>query len=239
MARPPLDEPAAHNKRLQDTRITGRVHDAANASGVPAAVVLVTGTTIGANTTDSGTFTLRVPADAKTITVRRIGYLAQTVPITPGKTDYTIALQKDVLRLETQVVTGVATTVASQNAANAVSVVTTQTSTRCRRRRSRTRSRARCRAPIIQNNGGAPGGGLQIQVRGVTSINGNAEPLYVVDGVIVNNETVNADQNAINHAGGGTIADGSAAPPERRASRTTASTASPTSTPTTSSASRS
>ena len=41
----------------------------------------------------------------------------------PGKTEYTIPLQKDVLRLEAQVVTGVATTVASQNAANAVAVV--------------------------------------------------------------------------------------------------------------------
>ena len=53
-------------------------------------------------------------------------------------------------------------------------------------------------AVIQSNNGGAPGGGMQIQVRGVTSINGNASPLYVVDGVIVDNETVNADDNAIN-----------------------------------------
>src|SRR5215472_7369261 len=110
----------------QETRITGRVQDAAEHAAIPAAAVLVTGTTIGQNTTDSGTFSFRVPATARSMTVRRIGYLAQVVPLTAGKTDYTIVLQKDVLRLETQVVTGVATTVASQNAANAVSVVNTQ-----------------------------------------------------------------------------------------------------------------
>ena len=131
----------------QETRVTGHVVDATDNAPVPTAQVVVTGTTIGTNTTDSGTFTLRLPADAKTFTVRRIGYLAQTITVAPGKTEYTISLQKDVLRLEAQVVTGVATTVASQNAANAVSVVTTQEVTEVPRRRSRTRSRARSRAP--------------------------------------------------------------------------------------------
>ena len=40
-----------------------------------------------------------------------------------------------------------------------------------------------------QNNGGAPGGGIQVQIRGVTSLNASGSPLYVVDGVVVNNET--------------------------------------------------
>src|SRR6185312_15398665 len=110
--------------QAQEARISGRVIDAAEHQPIPSAAVLVTGTTIGANTSDSGTFSLRVPASAPSLTVRRIGYLAQTVPITAGKTEYTISLQKDVLRLEAQVVTGVATSVSSQNAANAVAAVT-------------------------------------------------------------------------------------------------------------------
>ena len=43
---------------------------------------------------------------------------------------------------------------------------------------------------------------MQIQIRGITSINGNALPLYVIDGVIADNATVNTDDNAINQAGG-------------------------------------
>ncbi len=194
----------------QETRITGRVEDAAEHVAIPTAQVVVTGTTIGANTSDSGTFSFRVPATARTMTVRRIGYLAQTVTITPGKTDYTIVLAKDVLRLETQVVTGVATSVASQNAANAVSVVNTQDINQVPTPTIENSLQGKIPGAVIQqNNGGAPGGGLQIQVRGVTSINGNALPLYIVDGVIVNNETVEAGDNAINQSGGGVNSIGS------------------------------
>jgi len=195
--------------QAQETRIVGRVQDATEHAPIPAAAVIVSGTTIGANTSDSGTFAFRVPADAKSITVRRIGYLAQTVPITAGKTDYTITLQKDILRLQTEVVTGVATTVASQNAANAVSVVSSQDINQVPAPTIENSLQGKIPGAVISsNNGGAPGGGLQIQVRGVTSINGNALPLYVVDGVIVNNETVNADENAINQSGGGQTSTG-------------------------------
>ena len=72
---------------------------------------------------------------------------------------------------------------------------------------------------------------MQIQIRGITSINGNAFPLYVVDGVIVDNETVNDDENAINQAGWRHDVDRRRPWPGRPARRTTASTASPTSIP--------
>lgn len=193
----------------QESRITGHVIDATDNAPIGAAAVVVTGTTIGQNTTDSGTFSLRVPADAKTFTVRRIGYLAQTVPITAGKTDYRIEMQKDVLRLEAQVVTGVATTVSSQAAANAVSVINTQEVSEVPAPTMENSLEGKVPGAVIQNlNGGAPGGGVQVQIRGVTSINANAEPLYVIDGVIVNNQTVDEDQNAISRAGGGTSATG-------------------------------
>jgi hypothetical protein len=65
----------------QGDRITGRVVDAAEHQPIPAAAVLVTGSTVGMNTTDSGTFAFRLPTGSKTLTVRRIGYLAQQVPI--------------------------------------------------------------------------------------------------------------------------------------------------------------
>ncbi len=200
------------NAQQEGTRITGRVTNAAEHVPVPTAQVIVSGTTIGAISTDSGTFTLRVPADAKSMVVRRIGYLAQTITITPGKTEYTIALQKDVLRLETQVVTGLATSVASQNSANAVSVVSTQDINSVPTPTIENSIQGKIPGAVIQgNNGGAPGGGLQIQVRGVTSIYGNGSPLYVVDGVIVDNETVNADENAINNSGGGITSTGASA----------------------------
>jgi TonB-dependent starch-binding outer membrane protein SusC len=182
----------------QADRITGRVVDAVEHSPIPAATVLVTGTTVGANTSDSGTFAFRVPPGARTITVRRIGYLAQTVPITAGETRYTITLQKDVLRLQAEVVTGVATTVSTQNAANAVSVVSAQAVNEVPAPTIENAIQGQIPGAIIgQNNGGAPGVGMQVQIRGITSINANASPLYVVDGVLVNNQTINSGLDAL------------------------------------------
>jgi len=102
-------------------QIAGRVVDARERAPIPAAAVLVPGTTIGQTTTDSGAFHLTVPADAKSLSVRRIGYLAQNIPLTPGIRDYVIPMQKDVLQLESQVVTGAATVPSSANATAAVS----------------------------------------------------------------------------------------------------------------------
>ena len=56
---------------------------------------------------------------------------------------------------------------------------------------------------VISQNSGAPGGGTQVQLRGVSTILGSYSPLYVVDGVIVNNATINGGLNVISGAGGG------------------------------------
>jgi TonB-linked SusC/RagA family outer membrane protein len=194
---------ATARAQVNERRLTGHVLDDESRTPVPAVSVLVTGTQIGAATTDSGTFSLRLPAGAQTLTVRRIGYRQATVPVAGDQTDITIALAKDVLKLEAQVVTGVATTVSTQNAANAVQVINSQTLNETPAPTIESALQGKITGAVIQeNNGGAPGGGIQIQVRGVTSINANASPLYVVDGVMVNNETINSGLNAINQAGG-------------------------------------
>jgi CarboxypepD_reg-like domain len=114
--------------------ISGRVVDAGERAPVAGAAVIVHGTTIGSTTNDNGAFKFPLPTDAKSFSVRRIGYLAENVPITPGTTDYTIPLKKDVLSLEAQVVTGIST----QRAATAAPV-----------------------AGGSSGNAGAPGGGLR------------------------------------------------------------------------------
>jgi TonB-linked SusC/RagA family outer membrane protein len=54
----------------------------------------------------------------------------------------------------------------------------------------------------INMNSGAPGGGGQIQIRGVTSLNGNGEPLFVVDGVLISNASIPSGANTITRASG-------------------------------------
>jgi TonB-dependent starch-binding outer membrane protein SusC len=184
--------------------LTGKVVDTDTKEPVPSAQVLVTGTTIGTLTNDSGTFTLRLPDNAKTLTVRRIGYRETVDSLAPDQTEVTVALAKDVLKLEEQVVTGVATTISSQNAANDVAVINADQVSAVPAPTIENAIQGKVAGAVIQqNNGGAPGGGMQIQIRGVTSINANSNPLYVVDGVMVNNETLNSGLNTISQANGG------------------------------------
>ena len=53
---------------------------------------------------------------------------------------------------------------------------------------------------VITSNSGAPGGGVQLQLRGTNTVNGNYQPLYVVDGVIADNSSFGNGLNAISGA---------------------------------------
>jgi TonB-dependent starch-binding outer membrane protein SusC len=184
--------------------VTGRVIDGEDKAPIPAASVQVVGTTLGTTTTDSGTFSVRVPQGAATLTIRRIGFRAVTVIVAADQGDVAVSLARDILELQQQVVTGVATSVASENAANDVAVVTSANLNRAPAPTVENALQGKVPGAVIQqNNGGDPGGGMQVQIRGITSLFANAYPLYVVDGVIVNNETVNSGLNTITQSNGG------------------------------------
>ncbi|HWZ58415.1 MAG TPA: carboxypeptidase-like regulatory domain-containing protein, partial [Gemmatimonadaceae bacterium] len=63
------------------TRLTGTVMDSVDKRPIGQASVVVTGTTYGAATNDNGQFTIALPSDAKTLTVRRIGYRQSVVAV--------------------------------------------------------------------------------------------------------------------------------------------------------------
>src|SRR5690349_3843053 len=184
-------------------RVTGRVSEAAG-QPVANATVSVQGTTIGAITAEDGRYALNnVPEGAQTIVVRRIGYRRATQLLPSGATTLDVQLNADLLQLETVVVTGQATTVSSQNAANAVTVVGTGEVNRVPQPNVENALQGKVPGAVITQNGGAPGGGVQLQIRGSNTVNGAFQPLYVVDGVIVNNDAFNTGLNSITGAGGG------------------------------------
>jgi hypothetical protein len=142
-------------------RVTGRVVDGSEHGPISAAQVVIPGTVIDQTTTDSGTFNISVPADTKSLTVRRIGYLAETVPLTPGTTDYTIRLKRDVLRLEQQAVTTATTTIGSLNApAAAKATVESQAAGAPAGQLRITLEGSRCQDRIVRVPTGALGLGL-------------------------------------------------------------------------------
>jgi TonB-dependent starch-binding outer membrane protein SusC len=187
----------------QTRHITGRVTAETGGDPLVAASVNVVGTSLGTYTDDQGRFSLNVPDGPATLRVRRIGYIQKTVAVPAGATEFDVTLARDVLQLETQVVTGTATTVSSANAANAVTVISSEKLNRTPAQTIDYALQGKIPGAIVTQNSGAPGGGVQVQLRGVSTINSNFLPLYVIDGVIIDNSSISNGINAITQAAGG------------------------------------
>ena len=187
----------------QQRRLTGRV---TGNSGEPlaAATVSVVGTRVGALTTEDGRYTIdAAPAGAIQLLVRRLGYRPQTINVGTAQETADVALERDVLQLAEQVITGQATSVARANAANDIPTVTAEELTRAPTPTLENAIQGKIAGAYVEQNSGAPGGGMQVQLRGVTTINAGTGPLYVVDGVIVSNEAIASNANAITAAQAG------------------------------------
>ena len=192
--------------QAQQRRITGRVTAVGSGEALGNAAVNVVGTTIGTYTAEDGTYQLLVPEAEVTLLARRVGFKRSTARVAAGQTEANLTLERDVLQLEAQVITGTATTVARLNAPNAVSQVTAEQLTKAPSPTIENALQGKVGGVTITTNSGAPGGGAQIRMRGVTSILGSSDPLYVIDGVVMSNDVIQSGTNAVLAASGGSNA---------------------------------
>ncbi|HET7551781.1 MAG TPA: SusC/RagA family TonB-linked outer membrane protein [Gemmatimonadaceae bacterium] len=188
---------------LAQRLVTGRVASTENNEPLAGASVVVVGSALGTYTGDDGSYSLNVPQDSVTLRVRRLGYKGTDVPLPIGRTSANVTLERDVLELEAQIVTGQATTIERRNLANAVALVNSADVNRVPQASVENALQGKVAGAVIQTNSGAPGGGVQVRLRGITSINASSEPLYVVDGVVVSNVAIPSNQNAITRAASG------------------------------------
>ena len=187
----------------QGRTVRGTVTDSASRTPIVGANVQVRGTTIGTSTGTDGSFTLTVPAGDQVVIVRRFGYRFRNVTVPASSTELNVSLASDPLQLDEVVVTGAATAVERRNLPNAVATVSAEEITKVSSQSVEHALQGKIAGAVIQTNGGAPGGGVQVRMRGVTSINAASEPLYVVDGVIMSNIAIPSNQNAVTNAAGG------------------------------------
>lgn len=169
---------------LQAQAITGTVTDL---SGEPliGASLLVEGTSTGVVTDLDGNFSITVPANAEALVVTYTGFSTQRVPLIAGTTNYSIELRESATALNEIVVTGygtqtrrrLTTSIASvgSEALENVPVTTFEGALQ-----------GRLPGVTINGNAGTLGSQTSIRVRGIGSINSDNQPLFVVDGVIIN-----------------------------------------------------
>src|SRR5437879_2032611 len=187
----------------QQRPITGRVTSATSSEPVARANVSVAGTAITALTSEQGEFSLSAPEGNVTLIVRRIGFKRREIAVSAWRGRVEVTLEPDVFNLEAVVVTGIATGVERRNLGNAVATVSASELGFVPTPSIEQQLQGKVAGADIQANSGAPGGGLQGRLRGGTSINATAEPLYVVDGVIVSDVAIPSNQNAVTAAAGG------------------------------------
>jgi TonB-dependent SusC/RagA subfamily outer membrane receptor len=171
--------------------VRGRVTDGGSGRAVPDVQVTVSGTRIGATTSANGEYTLSlVPLGARTLVARRIGYQPATrvVTVTDGANVVDIPLHVSAVNLSEVVVTGTGTATERRKVGTSIASVD---STMIGRSLATTLDQAMqgkiAGAQITQNSGGPGGGGVSVRLRGVNSFISGSDPLYIVDGVIVDN----------------------------------------------------
>jgi len=171
----------------QKKEISGIVKDS-KGEPIPGATVLVKGTTIGITTDMDGKFQLSVPVDAKVLIVSFIGMKAQEMTLS-GKTSFLIALEEEAYAIDEVVAVGYGVQRKSDltGATNRLSekdMVKTLASSPVEM------IQGRIAGVNITQNSGEPGAGMTVRIRGASSIRSGQEPLYVVDGIPLDNSNL-------------------------------------------------
>ncbi len=184
--------------------ISGAVTEVSSGLPVAGANVIVQGTTNGTITDMDGNYSLNVPSGGAKLVVSFIGYIIQEINVTPSQSVYNVQLEDDIQSLNEVVISGLASSVKRSNLANSVESVKADELTGIVEQSTMDGALyGKLKGANITSNSGAPGGGLSIKLRGVTSINGSNEPLYIVDGVYIDNSSISAGLNVVSAASGG------------------------------------
>jgi TonB-dependent starch-binding outer membrane protein SusC len=193
----PATQAAAPGMRM----LRGRTFDKSSNDGVPLVRVIIKGTKKGTETDVNGYFTLEIPEDTVVLDISSQDYKQRDVLVPPNQKSVNVSLEPSFT--EEMVVVGRASEVARKNLANSVATVNTEALTRTPAATVDQAIQGKVAGANIQANSGAPGGGMQMRLRGVSTINGEAAPLYVIDGVLISDVAIASGIFAVTASTGG------------------------------------
>ena len=176
----------------QTRRVSGKVIAAEDSSPVPGAGVIVSGTTLGTVTGADGAFSLNVPADAKTLVVSCLGMKTQEVDAMDG---IVVVLENDFNSLNEVVVTAMGITREKKALGYAIQEVKSEELMAAGAPSVTSALTGKVAGVQINTFGGSVGASSRISVRGNSSLSGDQQPLIVVDGVPVSNDTQRTGDN--------------------------------------------
>lgn len=193
----------AGNGWAQSQRYTikGRVLDSERRA-LPGVTVLVVGTTLGTATDVDGNYTLglTIKPGPQTLAFSAIGYETQRKPITLANADQLTVdadLTESATNLDEVVVTGSTLSAPKRELGNAISTIKGADLQQSGSGNLINALQGKVPGAQITQNSGDPAGGITIRLRGIKSLSGSSDPLYIIDGVIVSNASTNVSQLAL------------------------------------------
>ena len=168
----------------QQTTVTGTITDGTDGSPLIGANVLVKGTGTGSIADVNGKFSVSVPTGKDVLVISCIGYKQQEITLKAGQKVVNVVMKEDSELLDEVVVVGYGTMKKSDLSGASVSMGEDAIKGSIITNLDQSLQRRAAGVTAVQTSG-APGSSSSIRVRGQATINANAEPLYVVDGVIV------------------------------------------------------
>ncbi len=177
--------------QAQNRQVTGKVVDETSAA-VPAANVVVKGNTTGTTTAGDGTFTVSMPSGNQTLTISSIGFRTEEVQVTPAMSKVTVKLIPDVKSLSEVVVTALGVQRNTRNVGYAVQQIDGSGIQEAREVNFINSLQGKLAGVQIGGNSGSMGGSSRVTIRGLKSISGNNNALFIVDGVPMANMNLNS-----------------------------------------------
>ena len=175
------------NSRGVLASIKGKVTDE-KGEGLPGVSVVVKGTSRGTTTNSAGQYELELGQGENTLIFSFVGYLSQEIQA-GARSELNVAMKVDTKALDEVVVVGYG----EMKRADLTTAQTSVSSKDIARTTNTTLEQAiqgRAAGVYITQNSGQPGGGISVNIRGINSISGSNEPLYVVDGVQIQGQSV-------------------------------------------------
>ena len=188
---------------------SGTVKENSNGNPLAGVSITVKGTKQTTTSNSTGNFTINVNSKSAVLILKYVGYKTTEVAVSADRANLNLVMEEEVNSLKEIVITGLASSIKRSNLANAITTVsakdlmgTTQIQT------ADGALYGKVAGANIRMNSGAPGGGINIQLRGLSSLTQASAPLIVLDGVYINNNTQRTGRASVTGAGGANQDDG-------------------------------
>ena len=173
---------------LAQTRtVSGRVTDQQSGEGLPGVTVLVKGTTNGISTNANGSYSLTVPATGGVLVFSSVGMATQERPI-GSEAQINVGLAQDTKQLSEVVVTALGIEKDTRSLGYSTQQIKAEQISQKSEPNVLNSLQGKVSGVNITSSSGLPGSSTNINIRGITSLQGSNQPLFVVDGIPISND---------------------------------------------------